>query len=224
VQHVAVVPAVWAFGIEGMSSGTLYIVSAPSGAGKTSLVKALLERSAGIVVSVSHTTRPPRPGERDGVDYHFTERSVFESLVNAAQFLEYAQVFDNYYGTSRASVFEQLEAGQDVILEIDWQGARQVKAAVPEAIKVFILPPNQQALRERLTARGQDAQAVIERRMRDAISEMSHFDEYDYLIFNDDFEHAVRDLESLFIAQRLRRAQQQQRHAGELRGLLEHQD
>ncbi|MDT8386643.1 MAG: guanylate kinase [Thiogranum sp.] len=204
-----------------MTPGSLYIVSAPSGAGKTSLVKALLERADGITVSISHTTRQPRPGERDGVDYHFIDKSEFERRVQAGQFLEYAQVFDNYYGTSRTGVFEQLENGCDVILEIDWQGARQVRESVPESIKVFILPPDQQALRERLTGRGQDSEAVIERRMRDARSEMSHFEEYDYLVFNDEFERAVRELEALFIAQRLRRARQQQRYAEELRGLLE---
>lgn len=206
-----------------MPMGNLYIISAPSGAGKTSLVKALLERTTGVVVSVSHTTRPPRPGERDGIDYHFIDKAGFESLIQAGQFLEYAQVFDNYYGTSRAGVFEQLQTGQDVILEIDWQGARQAGGAVAEAIKVFILPPSRQALLERLTARGQDSQAVIERRMRDAISEMSHFEEYEYLLFNDEFERAVGELQALFIAQRLRRVQQQQWHADDLRGLLEQQ-
>ncbi len=210
--------------IDKMTPGSLYIVSAPSGAGKTSLVKALLERADGIKVSISHTTRQPRPGERDGVDYHFIDKSEFERRVQAGQFLEYAQVFDNYYGTSRAGVFEQLESGCDVILEIDWQGARQVRESVPDSIKVFILPPDQQALRERLTGRGQDSEAVIERRMRDALSEMSHFDEYDYLVFNDEFERAVRELGALFIAQRLRRAPQQQRHADELRDLLEPRD
>ena len=162
-----------------MSLGTLYIVSAPSGAGKTSLVKALLERLRGVEVSVSHTTRAPRPGERDSVDYHFIDKVAFESLVQAGEFLEYAQVFDNYYGTSKASVFERLDAGLDVILEIDWQGARQVARAAPQAVKVFILPPSRDALRERLTARGQDSDTVIERRMRDAVIEMSHYQEYD---------------------------------------------
>ena len=204
-----------------MSLGTLYIISAPSGAGKTSLVKALLERLAGVAVSVSHTTRAARPGEQEGVDYHFTDKAEFERLVAAGEFLEHARVFDNYYGTRRTSVLERLEAGEDVILEIDWQGARQVYAAFPQALRVFILPPGRQALQERLTARGQDSDAVIGRRMADAINEMQHYDEYDYLIFNDDFDIALTELEALFRARRLRREAQQQRFAGELRALLE---
>ncbi len=204
-----------------MSQGTLYIVSAPSGAGKTSMVKALLERLPGVVVSVSHTTRAPRPGEQDGVDYHFIDKAGFERLVEAGEFLEYAQVFDNYYGTRRATVEAELDAGRDVILEIDWQGARQVAAAMPEAVKVFILPPSAAALRERLTARGQDSAEVIERRMRDAIAEMSHYDEYHYLIFNDDFDTAVDELRAVFLSRRLRLEVQRERHAAELAGLLE---
>ncbi len=204
-----------------MSQGTLYIVSAPSGAGKTSMVKALLERLPGVVVSVSHTTRAPRPGEQDGADYHFIDKAGFERLVEAGEFLEYAQVFDNYYGTRRATVEAELDAGRDVILEIDWQGARQVAAAMPESVKVFILPPSAAALRERLTARGQDSAEVIERRMRDAIAEMSHYDEYHYLIFNDDFDTAVDELRAVFLSRRLRLEVQRERHAAELAGLLE---
>jgi guanylate kinase len=204
-----------------MSLGTLYIISAPSGAGKTSLVKALLERMTGVVVSVSHTTRAPRPGEVDGIDYHFIDKAAFERLVEAGEFLEHAQVFDNYYGTSRAAVLERLDAGEDVILEIDWQGARQVSAAFPEAVRVFILPPSREALRERLTARGQDGEEVISRRMADAVREMSHYDEYHYLIFNDDFDLALAELEALFRARRLRSDAQQQRYGSELKGLLE---
>ena len=207
-----------------MSLGTLYIISAPSGAGKTSLVKALLERLPGITVSVSHTTRAARPGEQDGVDYHFTDKTEFERLVQAGEFLEHAQVFDNCYGTRRTTVLERLDAGEDVILEIDWQGARQVFEAFPEAVKVFILPPSRAALQERLTSRGQDSQEVIDRRMSDAISEMVHYGEYHYLIFNDDFDTALLELEALFRARRLRIAAQQQRHATELAGLLEQQD
>ncbi|UCE75560.1 MAG: guanylate kinase [Gammaproteobacteria bacterium] len=204
-----------------MSLGTLFIISAPSGAGKTSLVKALLERVSDVVVSVSHTTREPRAGEKDGVDYHFVSKAEFETMVAAGQFLEHAQVFDNFYGTSRVAVAEQLEAGRDVILEIDWQGARQVRHAAPQAVGVFILPPTRDTLRERLTARGQDSEQVIERRMRDAISEMSHYGEYHFLIFNDDFEQAVAELQALFVARRLRREAQEQRNAAGLRALLE---
>ncbi len=204
-----------------MSLGTLYIISAPSGAGKTSLVKALLERLDGISVSVSHTTRPVRPGEQDGVDYHFVERAEFERLAAGDEFLEHAQVFDNHYGTHRATALEKLELGEDVILEIDWQGARQVYKAFSQAVRVFILPPSREALRERLTGRGQDREDVINRRMAEAVSEMSHYDEFDYLIFNDDFEAALDELVALFRARRLRSEAQQQRYAGELRGLLE---
>ena len=201
-----------------MSLGTLYIVSAPSGAGKTSLVKALLERLTGVVVSVSHTTRDPRPGEQDGSDYHF------ERLVGQGEFLEHARVFDNYYGTHRATVLERLAADEDVILEIDWQGARQVSEAFPQALRVFILPPSHEALRDRLTSRGQDSEEVIARRMADAVSEMQHYDEYDYLIFNDDFDLALIELEALFRARRLRNDAQQQRYCSQLKGLLEPSD
>jgi len=204
-----------------MSTGTLYIISAPSGAGKTSLVKALLEKLAGVTVSVSHTTRPARPGEQDGADYHFVEKADFERLVAAGEFLEHAQVFDNYYGTHRATVLERLESGEDVILEIDWQGARQVYEAFSQAVRVFILPPSQEALRQRLTGRGQDSVEVIDRRMADAVSEMSHYEEFDYLVFNDDFDTALSDLIALFRARRLRSEAQQQRYASELRALLE---
>lgn len=204
--------------------GTLYIISAPSGAGKTSLVKALLERVGGITVSVSHTTRAPRPGEQDGVDYHFTDRERFEALVTAGEFVEHARVFDNYYGTCRATLVERLEAGEDVILEIDWQGARQVFEAFPQAVKVFILPPSREALFQRLQGRGQDSGETIRRRMADAVSEMRHYDEYHYLVFNNDFEAALAELEALFRAQRLRREPQSRRHAAELKGLLEPAD
>jgi guanylate kinase len=204
-----------------MSLGTLYIVSAPSGAGKTSLVKALLARLSGVVVSVSHTTRAPRPGEQDGIDYHFIDKGEFERLVERGEFLEHAHVFDNYYGTHRVSVLERLEADEDVILEIDWQGARQVSAAFSAAVKIFILPPSREALLERLTARGQDSDEVVARRMADAINEMSHYDEYDYLIINDEFDVALAELEALFRARRLRSEAQQHRYSSQLKGLLE---
>jgi guanylate kinase len=204
-----------------MSLGTLYIISAPSGAGKTSLVKALLERLSGVVVSVSHTTRAPRPGEQDGVDYHFINKVEFERLVESGDFLEHAQVFDNYYGTRRATVLERLEADQDVILEIDWQGARQVSEAFPQAVKIFILPPSREALQQRLMSRGQDSDQVISRRMADAINEMRPYEEYHYLIFNDEFDVALAELEALFRARRLRKDAQQRRYHSELKGLLE---
>ncbi len=206
-----------------MALGTLFIISAPSGAGKTSLVKALLERISGVTVSVSHTTREPRPGEREGTDYHFIDKASFETMAVAGEFLEHARVFDNHYGTSRGAVFEQLEAGRDVILEIDWQGARQVRESAPQAVSVFVLPPTRDTLRERLTARGQDAEPVIERRMRDAVSEMSHYGEYDYLIFNDDFDQAVTELQAVFLARRLRREVQATRCRRQLQALLEQQ-
>jgi guanylate kinase len=201
-------------------TGTLYIISAPSGAGKTSLVKALLERLASIQVSISHTTRTPRPGEQNGVDYHFIDQQQFTAMAEAGDFLEHARVFDNYYGTSKVSVLSQLERGDDVILEIDWQGACQVRESFPEAVGVFILPPSQAALRERLTLRGQDDEKVIARRMKEAISEMSHYDEYHYLIINDDFAVAIEDLTALFRSGRLSRKNQQRRCARLLAGLL----
>jgi guanylate kinase len=204
-----------------MSLGTLFIISAPSGAGKTSLVKALLERLSDVVVSVSHTTRQPRSGEQDGVDYHFIGKAEFETMVAAGEFLEHARVFDNLYGTSRAAVAKQLEAGRDVILEIDWQGAHQVRNSAPQAVSVFILPPTRETLRQRLMARGQDSEQVVERRMRDAIGEMSHYGEYQYLVFNDDFKQALLELQALFVAQRLRLEVQERRRAADLRVLLE---
>ncbi len=200
--------------------GTLFIVSAPSGAGKTSLVKALLESTPDIDVSVSHTTRPPRPGEQDGLDYHFVDMPTFEGMVEAGAFLEHAKVFDNRYGTSRATVEAMLQAGSDCILEIDWQGGRQVRQMVPGAVSIFILPPSRPALEERLRGRGQDSDEVIARRMRDAIAEMSHYDEFDYLVINDQFDTALAELRSIVTARRLRRTAQTERHAGLLRALL----
>jgi guanylate kinase len=206
-------------------SGTLYILSAPSGAGKSSLLRALLATlEASVVVSVSHTTRKPRPGEINGRDYHFVDVATFQAMVGEGAFLEHARVFDNHYGTSRPAVEQQLSAGQDVILEIDWQGARLVRELMPESIGIFILPPSREALRERLQGRGQDDDAVIERRMRDAISEMSHYDEYDYLVINDVFERALEDLVAILRSRRLRLAQQSLGQAGLLRALLESAD
>lgn len=200
--------------------GTLYIVSAPSGAGKTSLVKALVEAMPQIRVSVSHTTRAMRPGEVDGVNYHFVARAQFEEMLEHGEFLEHAQVFDNLYGTSQRWVEQTLAEGYDLILEIDWQGAQQVRRLLPQAKSIFILPPTQEALRHRLTNRGQDSGEIIERRMRDAVNEMSHYVEYDYLVINDDFVHALADLKAIFQANRLLQHSQHQRHAGLLAELL----
>ena len=188
------------------SDGILFIVSAPSGAGKTSLLKALVESTDRVCVSVSHTTRAPRPGETDGQHYHFVDTATFERMVAAGEFVEHARVFDNHYGTSAAAVMNELVAGRDVVLEIDWQGARQVRERFRDAVSVFILPPSVEELRRRLSARGQDAEEIVERRMRDALSELSHFDEYDYLVVNDRFETALEDLRALMRAQRLRRS------------------
>jgi len=192
--------------------GTLFIVSAPSGAGKTSLVKALLDSTPGLTVSISHTTRAMRPGERDGVDYHFVDAAGFQAMVSAGAFLEHARVFDNYYGTSVAAVRERLDQGLDVILEIDWQGARQVRRALPEAVSIFVLPPSRAALEQRLRGRGQDSHEIIARRMRDARSESSHFGEYDFLVINDDFDTALAELRAIVQAQRLRQEPQAARY------------
>ncbi len=184
--------------------GQLYVISAPSGAGKTSLVAALLRQESKVRVSVSHTTRPPRPGEQDGVNYHFVDKAEFEQRISAGDFLEHAQVFDNYYGTSQQAVEAQLNAGLDVILEIDWQGAQQIRRLRPDVISIFIVPPSIKELRIRLTGRGQDSEAVINRRMSDAVNEMRHYNEFDYLVINDTFDAALAELTTIFCAQRLR--------------------
>lgn len=185
-------------------SGTLYVISAPSGAGKTSLVKALLDSSKDLTVSVSHTTRQMRPGEEDGVNYHFINHDEFQNMLGNADFLEHAEVFGNYYGTSKSWVEQQLAGGRDVILEIDWQGAAQVRKLMPETVGIFILPPSRAALQERLTGRGQDTEDVIEMRMAQAREEMSHHVEYDYLVINDQFDTALQQLKSIIDSQRLR--------------------
>jgi len=201
-------------------TGTLYIVSAPSGAGKTSLVKQLLASLPNVEASVSHTTRPRRPGEQDGVDYYFVNMTTFRALAQEGVFLEYAQVFDYYYGTSRHAVTERLRSNLDIILEIDWQGAQQVRARAPEACSIFILPPSRDTLRQRLERRGQDDAAVIERRMRDAVTEISHYDEFDYIVVNDDFERALAALQAIFIARRQRRDYQVQQQRELIQALL----
>jgi len=202
-------------------TGTLYIISAPSGAGKSSLLRALLEILGGsLALSVSHTTRSPRPGEVNGKDYHFIDVATFRKMVDSNAFFEHAQVFDNYYGTSKQGVTAQLQAGVDVILEIDWQGARLIRELMPAAVSIFILPPSREALQQRLQDRGQDDAAVVARRMRDAVSEMSHYHEFDYLVINDVFKAALDELAAILLSHRLRLPAQQQRHAGLLAALL----
>lgn len=205
---------------ENSSKGTLYIVSAPSGAGKSSLVTALLEQTRDIKVSVSHTTRAPRPGEEDTVNYNFVSVDQFKALLAEDAFLEHAEVFGNFYGTSRIWLEEQLNAGTDIILEIDWQGAQQVRKLMPEAVGIFILPPSKEALQERLDNRGQDSAEIIAGRMAQAVSEMSHFDEYDYVIINDRFEVALNELRSVIIAQRQLLKSQQLRQGQLISDLL----
>lgn len=186
-----------------MPQATLFIVTAPSGAGKTSLVQALVESTDALCVSVSHTTRAPREAEVDGVNYNFVSQEQFFAMREAQEFFESAEVYGNFYGTSKTWVNEQLDAGTDVILEIDWQGARQVREQHPEACSIFILPPSLQALTERLTGRGQDDADTIARRMQQAVAEISHVEEADYIVVNDDFDKALSELRGLVLAQRL---------------------
>lgn len=191
-----------------MNIGKLYIIAAPSGAGKTSLVKQLSTELANLAISVSHTTRRMRPGEMHGQDYYFVSVADFQAMLEQQAFLEHAQVFDNFYGTAQQTVEESLKKGLDVILEIDWQGAQQVKKLLPDSISIFILPPSTEVLRQRLMNRGQDDEQTIERRMRDAVAEMRHYDEFDYLLVNDVFEEALVALKSILISHRLTRARQ----------------
>ncbi|AZL71272.1 guanylate kinase [Pseudomonas oryziphila] len=202
------------------SSGTLYIVSAPSGAGKTSLVTELIKQDPHVRVSVSHTTRAMRPGEAHGVNYHFVVHEEFKALIAQGDFLEHAEVFGNFYGTSRSALQETLDQGFDLILEIDWQGAQQVRKLMPEARSIFILPPSQQALRQRLDGRGQDSEEIIAGRMKEAVSEMEHYDEYEYVIINDEFDVALDDLKAVFRSNRLLLKKQQQRHEALLKQLI----
>lgn len=192
-----------------MNHGKLYIISAPSGAGKTSLVKQLVADIDRLTVSVSHTTRPMRPGEVHGRDYYFVPVADFQAMLEQQAFLEHAQVFDNFYGTAQQTVEENLSKGLDVILEIDWQGAQQIKKLLPDSLSIFILPPSTAILQQRLRNRGQDDEQIIARRMRDAVTEISHYDEFDYLVVNDVFEQALTELKSILIANRLTRQRQQ---------------
>lgn len=203
-----------------MSRGRLFIVAAPSGAGKSSLVNALLAREPGISLSISHTTRAPRPGDEDGVQYHFVDRATFEAMVARGDFIEHADVFGNYYGTSRGAVEPALAAGRDVLLEIDWQGAAQVRRAMPECVSIFILPPSRAELERRLRARGTDNVATIERRLAASREEISHADEFDCIVVNDRFEDALAALQAIVRAARAGEPLPADRHAALIDRLL----
>jgi guanylate kinase len=199
--------------------GNLFILTAPSGAGKSSLIKALLEKhqctgahNNQMQVSVSHTTRAPRPGEENGVHYHFVDRQEFESLIEQDAFFEWAEVFGNYYGTSKIVIDQTLRQGIDVFLDIDWQGARQVKAQIPDTATIFVAPPSKQELQSRLTKRGQDSENVIAQRMNKAVSEISHYHEFDFIVVNDDFDAALAELDAIVMTRRLRKEKQIIRH------------
>jgi len=200
--------------------GTLYTIAAPSGAGKTSLVKALTESKTFVKVSVSHTTRAARPGEVDGLNYHFVAPEHFQQMLDNGLFIEHAEVFGNFYGTSKQWVEDHLAQGLDIILEIDWQGAQQVKRVMPNTRSIFILPPSREALLERLTSRGQDDDEIISRRMAEATSEMSHYAEADYLVINECFDTALKDLRAIIRSQRLNCAAQNLRQAALISDLL----
>ncbi len=195
-----------------MTTGKLFIIAAPSGAGKTSLVKELLVADAGIQLSISYTTRAPRPGEVDGQHYHFVTRKTFLEMLARGDFLESAEVYGNFYGTSQPWIEASRNSGKDILLEIDWQGAAQVRKLIPDAISVFILPPSVEALRHRLTGRGQDSEEVISRRVAAAREDISHVGEFDYVIINDDFNAALQDLLAVIRAQRLKIGTQFARH------------
>jgi len=180
-------------------AGKLYVIAAPSGAGKTSLVEELVESSSDLNVAISHTTRPRRPHEQDGVNYHFVSPAAFERMRENGEFVEYARVFDNHYGTSWSAIHTILETGKDIILEIDWQGASQILEVMPDCVSIFILPPSLETLKTRLEQRGQDDSEVIEQRMNAAVNEISHFGEFDFLVVNDNFDVALADLKSIII-------------------------
>lgn len=200
--------------------GCLFIITAPSGAGKTSLVRKLLTHDQQLQLSISYTTRSPRPGEQNGKDYHFVTRDVFAQMEKSNDFLESAFVHGNYYGTSRNWLIQQIEKGVDIILEIDWQGAQQVRNAFPESTGIFILPPSLAILEQRLKDRGQDTEAVIKARLQAAKAEMNHFEEFDYVIINDGFEEALNNLIAIVSAQRLRLNHQLQHHADLIKSLI----
>ncbi len=202
-------------------SGTLYIVAAPSGGGKTSLTRALLEREPGIVLSVSYTSRGPRPGEVDGVHYHFVTREVFQAMIDRGEFFEHAVVHGDLKGTSRVAVERTLAAGKDVLLEIDWQGARQVRAQMQDTVSIFILPPSRAELERRLRSRASDDEATIRRRLADSRQDIAHAVEFDFLVVNDDFDTALADMRAIVTSRQLRGAQQRERYAALLADLLE---
>ncbi|GAC26525.1 guanylate kinase [Paraglaciecola mesophila] len=209
------------------SLGNLFILAAPSGAGKSSLIKALLQNHDAteihnneMQVSVSHTTRAPRPGEIDGVHYHFVSREVFQQLITQDEFFEWAEVFGNYYGTSKVVIEQTLRKGIDVFLDIDWQGARQVKAQIPDTATIFVAPPSREELMRRLTERGQDTPEVIQDRMNKAVSEISHYHEFDYIVVNDDFDAALAELDAIVSSRRLRKEKQVMRHKSLFENLL----
>ncbi len=194
--------------MENHNKGSLFIVAAPSGGGKTSLIKQLLSSLDRIAVSISHTTRKKRPGERDGVDYFFIDEPLFFRMMNEAAFVEHAAVFNHFYGTSVAQLTDRMQAGIDIVLDIDWQGAQQIKQLFTDAVSIFVIPPSLEVLRERLMGRQQDDQAIIQSRMQDACNELSHYAEFDYLIVNDDFDKAAEELKAIVMACRLRMARQ----------------
>ena len=203
-----------------MTKGSLFIITAASGTGKTSLVKQLIATTNDLAVSISHSTRKPRTGEIDGQHSHFVSREIFADMIKQGEFLEHAEVFENYYGTAQSTVEFMLSNGLDVILEIDWQGALQVQKLRPDATTIFILPPDRQSLRQRLSNRGQDSQEVIERRLAGSVNEMSQYVNFDYVVINDNFDVALAELKSIIIANRLTLAKQQERHAGRIEQLL----
>lgn len=203
-----------------MKKGNLFVVSSPSGAGKSSLIGALLEKHQDMKVSVSHTTRAPRPGEEDGTHYHFSSVDNFKQLIEQNEFYEWAEVFGNYYGTSKSAIQSQLDQGIDVFLDIDWQGAQQMRKLVPEIITLFILPPSKSELENRLNKRGQDSADVIANRMAEAQSEMSHYDEYDFVMINDDFEQTLQQFEQIVLAHRAQKTNQQVKFAELIEELL----
>jgi len=202
-------------------AGCLFVIAAPSGGGKTSLVNALLAREPGIRLSVSYTTRKPRPGEQEGVHYHFVDKKRFDELNDGGEFLEHALVHGHWYATSKTWLSAQVAAGQDVLLEIDWQGAEQVRRVLPDSVQIFVLPPSLAVLKERLEKRGQDEDSVIARRLAGAVEEMRHWEEFDYVIINQDFATAVSDLDAIVRAARLKVSRQRARHARLLQELTD---